>query len=374
VYKINTSDKGMVPVDQDTFLGKRVLREVRLLSHFHHQNILGLRDLIYDQHKIYLITDLMKLDLKRVIRDNSYHYNVEHIRFIMYQVLLGLFVLHSGGVSHRVLHPGNILLDTNLDAKICDFNLAKEESEHGTTGPSYITLRYYRAPECALNWQHFTKVVDVWSAGCVLAEMFTRQPLFPGASHFDQLTRILRIMGSQPPEEVRTYSSREMFNYYMNPRNKLLDYSAVPLESAVPSAPAEVVDLIKKMLTVNPHKRITAEQALRHPFFSCLFDEQDLINGVPEAFHFDNKRSHNVEGIQEMLKESMQRVWARNAVETAQTLQPIRSVRSLASESDNNNRIAHDEAAAKKSASGPGLRTSSSTVWDDSKDMCTDAA
>lgn len=106
--------------------------------------------------------------------------------------------IHSAGIIHRDLKPGNILINDNCDLKICDFGLAREQDAQMT---GYVATRYYRAPEIMLTWQKYTYAVDMWSIGCILAEMILSKPLFPGKDHVHQFTLIAEILG-KPSEEV----------------------------------------------------------------------------------------------------------------------------------------------------------------------------
>lgn len=301
------SDGRTVNILSDSFLCKRVLREIKLLNHFHHPNILGLRDIFVhfqepSQHKLYLVTELMRTDLAQVIHDQRIQISPQHIQFFMYHILLGLHVLHEAGVVHRDLHPGNVLLAENNDITICDFNLAREDTAD-TNKTHYVTHRWYRAPELVMQFKGFTKLVDVWSAGCVMAELFNRKALFRGSTFYNQLNKIVEVVGTPNMEDVVGFSSPSARDYL---RNSLSNFPSRSWHDVVPSADPVALDLISKMLEFNPGKRITTEHALQHPYFASLYDPLDLTEGLSERFHFDES-VNDVRDMHRMFMEEVQR-------------------------------------------------------------------
>ena len=288
------SDGKVVNILGDTFLARRVVREVKLLSHFVHPNILGLRDLAVSivpdhggtggKHKMYLFTELMRTDLAQVIQDKRIQLTKEHIQFFLYHMLLGLHALHSAGVVHRDLHPGNILLSEENDVKICDFNLAREDKADDDK-THYVTHRWYRAPELVMQYRHFTKVVDIWSAGCVMGELYNRKALFRGSTFYNQLNKIIEILGTPADEEFRAFASESARTYL---KNTLDNIPATPWAQVCPAADPVALDLLSKMLAFNPAKRIPVDQALRHPYFADIFDERDLTEDLSSPFHFND--------------------------------------------------------------------------------------
>lgn len=252
---------------------KRTYRELRLLKHMHHENIIGLLD-VYSPHaenlesfqQIYLVTHLMGADLNNIIR--TQRLTDEHVQFLVYQMLRGLKYIHSAGVIHRDLKPSNLAVNEDCELRILDFGLARP-AETEMTG--YVATRWYRAPEIMLNWMHYNKTVDVWSVGCIMAELLTGRTLFPGSDHIHQLNLIMEILGTPNDEFMKKISSESARNYIKSLKvMKRRDFKEV-FRGASPLA----IDLLEKMLELDADKRITAEQALAHAYLEKYSDPSD---------------------------------------------------------------------------------------------------
>ncbi|KAI7750932.1 hypothetical protein M8C21_031273 [Ambrosia artemisiifolia] len=175
---------------------KRTLREIKLLCHMDHENIVKIKDIIRPPNKekfndVYIVYELMDTDLHQIIRSSQPLTN-DHCQYFLYQILRGLKYIHSANVLHRDLKPSNLLLDANCDLKICDFGLARTTSETDFM-TEYVVTRWYRAPELLLNCSEYTAAIDIWSVGCILMEIILREPLFPGKDYVQQLSLITQV-------------------------------------------------------------------------------------------------------------------------------------------------------------------------------------
>jgi serine/threonine protein kinase len=262
---------------------KRLVREVSLLRHFNHENIIGLRDIIEPSNEnlfeeIYIVSELMDTDLHQIIRSPQ-HLSEEHIQFFLYQLLRGLKPIHSARVLHRDLKPSNIIVNSNCDLKICDFGLAREiDSENEMT--DYVATRWYRAPELLMQWKEYSSAVDVWSVGCIFAELFLRKPLFPGKNYLDQLHLIMDVVGTPSAEEIEGIGSEKARIYIRQvPKRERRN-----LKKICPNASDDGLDLLSKMLQFSPAQRISVADALEHCYFAPMHDPED----EPESpeFHF----------------------------------------------------------------------------------------
>jgi len=270
---------------QSAIHAKRTYRELRMLKHMKHENIIGLINVftpatsLSDFNDVYLATPLMGADLNNIVK--TQRLSDDHVQFLVYQILRGMKYVHSAGIIHRDLKPSNIAVNEDCELKILDFGLARP-TENEMTG--YVATRWYRAPEIMLNWMHYHQTVDMWSVGCIMAEMLTGRTLFPGTDHIDQLTRILTLCGTPNEDTLSKITSEEARNYIRSlnfmPRK---NFSEV-FKGANPLA----IDLLEKMLEVDADRRITAEQALAHQYLSQYADPTDEPTSAPYDQTFED--------------------------------------------------------------------------------------
>ncbi|PXF46966.1 Extracellular signal-regulated kinase 1 [Gracilariopsis chorda] len=258
---------------------KRTLREMLLLRHFNHEHIVTLKDVYLPMRdppnfqEVYFVTDLMEFDLHQLIASNQ-SISPDHTQYLTYQLLKGLKYIHSAGVLHRDLKPSNILLTQECDLKICDFGLARDAprspySQDRMT--AYVATRWYRAPEIMLGGR-YSSAVDVWSVGCILAEIVLRRPLFPGNTYQEQLLKVAQTIGPPPQDMVHLFSSVgaqlfvERYLKHLPVRN---------VRHLFPHVCEDLRDLLARMLEYDPRKRITVQQSFQHPYLVALHDDAD---------------------------------------------------------------------------------------------------
>lgn len=274
--KTKVAIKKISPFEHQTYC-QRTLREIKILTRFSHENIIDIRDILrspsIDQMKdVYIVQCLMETDLYKLLK--TQRLSNDHICYFLYQILRGLKYIHSANVLHRDLKPSNLLLNTTCDLKICDFGLARvADPDHDHTGflTEYVATRWYRAPEIMLNSKGYTKSIDIWSVGCILSEMLSNRPIFPGKHYLDQLNHILGILGSPSNEDLSCIINEKARSYLQSLPFK----PKIPWTRLYPNANPQALDLLERMLTFNPHKRIKVEEALAHPYLEQYYDPED---------------------------------------------------------------------------------------------------
>jgi len=196
---------------QSAIHAKRTYRELRMLKHMNHENVIGLLDVftpgtsLENFQDVYMVTHLMGADLNNIVKTQKL--SDDHVQFLIYQILRGLKYIHTAGIIHRDLKPSNIAVNEDCELKILDFGLARP-TETEMTG--YVATRWYRAPEIMLNWMRYTQTVDIWSVGCIMAELLTSRTLFPGTDHIDQLMRIMALTGTPDKHLLAKLGSEEV--------------------------------------------------------------------------------------------------------------------------------------------------------------------
>uniref|UniRef100_A0A8C7MMF5 mitogen-activated protein kinase n=1 Tax=Oncorhynchus kisutch TaxID=8019 RepID=A0A8C7MMF5_ONCKI len=384
---------------QSIIHAKRTYRELRLLKHMKHENVIGLLDVftpatsLEEFNDVYLVTHLMGADLNNIVKCQKL--TDDHVQFLIYQILRGLKVclsclavcpgcpvclsclsvlcfsiaaagkgsvgmqcsyllfcfavypfsrhhpqskLHHIYISYlnqdacmgwRVgillntflilpsvplsfhllppsllppsislfslpspslppslspqdLKPSNLAVNEDCELKILDFGLARHTDDEMT---GYVATRWYRAPEIMLNWMHYNMTVDIWSVGCIMAELLTGRTLFPGTDHINQLQQIMRLTGTPPACLISQMPSHEARNYINSLPQMLKRNFADVFVGANPQA----VDLLEKMLVLDTDKRITASEALAHPYFSQYHDPDDEPESEPYDQSFESR-------------------------------------------------------------------------------------
>ncbi|XGW31476.1 hypothetical protein V3C99_009996 [Haemonchus contortus] len=263
---------------QSTIHAKRTYRELKLLRTLKHSNVLEMIDVftpdteVASLNNVYFVSVLIGADLQNILKIQRL--TNDQIQALIYQVLRGLKYIHSAGIVHRDLKPSNIAVNEIGEVKILDFGLART-ADHEMTG--YVATRWYRAPEIMLNWMHYTQTVDVWSVGCILAELVSGKPMFPGDDHIDQLTRIMGVVGTPSCDFLSKIQSEEARNYIKNlPWMPRVDFFTL-----LPDASADAVDLLGHMLALDPDDRISVTEALEHAYVRDCRDPE----GEPVADH-----------------------------------------------------------------------------------------
>ncbi|KAG0164184.1 Mitogen-activated protein kinase [Apophysomyces sp. BC1034] len=300
--------KKVYKVFDKRLITKRCLREIKLLQHFNgHPRIIELFDMdIVDPksfNELYLVFNCMEASLHDIIHSDQ-PLDIVHGQWFLYQLLSGLNYIHAADVIHRDLKPANILVNRDCDIKICDFGMARGYSVSENIGSmtEYVTTRWYRAPEIMISPHNYSKLIDVWSVGCIFAEIIGRKVLFKGQDYVDQLYKILEILGLpsdisfwDPCESVAAHIQQLCTIEGQPPPQQPIDFSTL-----FPHCPPDGIDILQQLLQLDPHLRIPVGEALSHPFVRpfALPEEEAL---VPDVCDFSFERCTNEADLRQMI-------------------------------------------------------------------------
>jgi len=257
---------------------KRILREVKMLSHMKHDNIISMVDMIpplsrEDFKDVYMVLTCMDSDLHKILREER-QLTVNHIQFFVYQILCGLKYMHSCGIIHRDLKPSNLLINLKTcELKICDFGLARAKHWQADM-TEYVVTRWYRAPEIMLACLDYDEKVDVWACGCVMAEMYQLTPLFRGKNYIDQINLIFNALGTPESDDldwIKNVKARKFVERM--PKRKPVSIRRKLCVGASTTA----ANLLQQFLVFNPFKRISVNDAIEHPFFASFREKNKEI-------------------------------------------------------------------------------------------------
>ncbi|XP_013915148.1 PREDICTED: cyclin-dependent kinase 3 [Thamnophis sirtalis] len=269
VYKARNKQTGQlvalkkIRLDSETEgVPSTAIREISLLKELKHPNIVRLLDVVHNQKKLYLVFEYLNQDLKKYMdssRTGELPLNL--IKSYLYQLLQGVSFCHSHRVIHRDLKPQNLLINEMGAIKLADFGLARAFGVPLRTYTHEVVTLWYRAPEILLGCKYYSTAVDIWSIGCIFAEMVTRKALFPGDSEIDQLFRIFRTLGT--PTESLWPGVTNLPDYKGNfPKWPRKDMKVI-----IPNLDQDGRDLLLQLLMYDPNKRISAKAALNHQYF-----------------------------------------------------------------------------------------------------------
>ncbi|PIA14698.1 Pkinase-domain-containing protein [Coemansia reversa NRRL 1564] len=264
--KVVAMKKIRLEVD-DEGVPSTAIREISLLKELQHENIVQLLDIVYNNAKLFLVFEFLDLDLKKYMDSiGPAGLSAAQVKSYMHQLVKGIAFCHSHRTLHRDLKPQNLLIDQSGMLKIADFGLGRAFGVPLRVYTHEVVTLWYRSPEILLGSRHYSISMDMWSVGCIFAEMVKRRPLFPGDSEIDEIFKIFRILGTPTEDIWPDVTSLPDF------KPSFPKWQGKSLPDLLPGLDEDGIDLLKRMLTYDPAHRISAKQALAHPYFYDIRD------------------------------------------------------------------------------------------------------
>ncbi|EPZ35493.1 Pho85/PhoA-like cyclin-dependent kinase Pef1 [Rozella allomycis CSF55] len=260
-----------ITLDPEEGAPSTAIREISLMKELRHPNIVVLHDVVHTDTVLMLVFEYMDFDLKKFMDMRQGRLEKGLIKSFMLQLLKGVGYCHENHVLHRDLKPQNLLINRKGELKLADFGLARAFGIPVNTFSNEVVTLWYRAPDVLLGSRNYSTSIDIWSAGCIFAgklfwrarilEMHTGRPLFPGKNNEDQLQRIFKVLGT--PTELTWPGIQELPGY----KSPTTFFPPQPLNLILPIMDPYALDLLNRMLQYSPHLRISANEALLHPYF-----------------------------------------------------------------------------------------------------------
>ncbi|KAK1930994.1 Glycogen synthase kinase-3 beta [Phytophthora citrophthora] len=292
VFQATVEETGEIVAIKKVLQDKRFKnRELQIMRQLHHVNIVQLKHCFYcngekpDELYLNLVLEFIPdtvYGVARQLQKAKQYMPIVLVKLYIYQICRSLAYIHSMGICHRDIKPQNLLLDPRShEVKLCDFGSAKVLQKN-EPNVSYICSRYYRAPELIFGATDYTTAIDIWSLGCVCAELLLGQPLFPGESGVDQLVEIIKVLGTPQREEIEAMNPN--YTEFQFPQIKAHSWSKIFRSRT----PPEAINLLSKMLVYDPKRRAKPLEAAAHPFFDELRQKDlKLPNDVPAPTLFN---------------------------------------------------------------------------------------
>ena len=303
VKKINIRNSEAFPLS--------AIREITILKNYHHPNIVKFIDTFIEKPKqnkrgnVSLVYEYAQHDLGSLIKENI-DFDLNCIKSIMFQLLNGVKYIHDNFILHRDIKPANILITNKGEVKLADFGLSRFYEKRKNRWKAYtnsVETLWYRAPELLLSECYYKTSVDMWSVGCVMAELFIKQPIFKEQNIFNQIKKILSLIGRPSEDELSRYyrinegGNLELFDKILPEKGEYSDFEST-LENLDKTGLLKKgslsMDLIKGLLTFNINKRLSADKALKHKFFQGINSERafNVLNKKFKEDIFKNKEFH----------------------------------------------------------------------------------
>ncbi|CCE62334.1 hypothetical protein TPHA_0C01780 [Tetrapisispora phaffii CBS 4417] len=267
-----------VKLDSEEGTPSTAIREISLMKELKHENIVRLYDVIHTENKLTLVFEYMDKDLKnymdsRTSGNSTRGLELSLVKYFQWQLFEGVTFCHENKILHRDLKPQNLLINNKGQLKLGDFGLARAFGIPVNTFSTEVVTLWYRAPDVLMGSRSYSTSIDMWSCGCILAEMITGKPLFPGTNDEEQLKLIFDIMGTPDEQLWPAVTSLPKYNRNL-PKKEPKDLKKLLQAHTKEIVDDQVIDLVTGLLQLNPDARLTAKQALHHPWFGEYYQQQ----------------------------------------------------------------------------------------------------
>ena len=281
---------------EDKLVQKTMKRELKMLQMLKHENVVDFQEAFIYKENLFLVFEYVEKNLLEVLEKYPEGLNPKLIRSFVFQMCKAVHYLHTKNIIHRDVKPENLLVDENMNLKLCDFGFARkislnDENNNVDAMTDYVATRWYRSPELLLSNGIYGPEVDYWAIGCIMGELADGNPMFAGENEVDQIDCIIKVLGNLPEDLINMFYSNELYN-----GRELLKVSRPEsLERRYfgklgPTA----IDFMKGLLQLDPHKRLNDDNIFKHKYFSCFLKEPEnkyILDLIEKKNNTNNKNS-----------------------------------------------------------------------------------
>ena len=281
---------------EDKLVQKTMKRELKMLQMLKHENVVDFQEAFIYKENLFLVFEYVEKNLLEVLEKYPEGLNPKLIRSFVFQMCKAVHYLHTKNIIHRDVKPENLLVDENMNLKLCDFGFARkislnDENNNVDAMTDYVATRWYRSPELLLSNGIYGPEVDYWAIGCIMGELADGNPMFPGENEVDQIDCIIKVLGNLPEDLINMFYSNELYN-----GKELLKVSRPEsLERRYfgklgPTA----IDFMKGLLQLDPNKRLNDDNVFKHKYFSCFLKEPEnkyILDLIEKKNNTNNKNS-----------------------------------------------------------------------------------
>ena len=302
VYKCKNKETGkFVAIKKfketdDDLVKKTMKRELKMLQQLKHENIVEFQESFIHKNNLFLVFEFLEKNLLEVLEESPDGLPPKLIKSFVYQMCKALDYMHKNNMIHRDIKPENLLIDENLNLKLCDFGFARKvklnsKNNNITEMTDYVATRWYRSPELLLSGGIYGPDVDFWAVGCIMGELADGNPMFPGENETDQINCIIKVLGNLPDELVSMFYKNPIYDgkellHVSKPESLERKY----LGKLGPTA----IDFMKGLLQLDPKKRLNSETVFKHKYFACFMkDEQKDEKPKENSINENNKKDKN---------------------------------------------------------------------------------
>ena len=283
---------------EDKLVQKTMKRELKMLQMLKHDNVVDFQEAFIYKENLFLVFEYVEKNLLEVLEKYPEGLNPKLIRSFVFQMCKAVHYLHMKNIIHRDVKPENLLVDENMNLKLCDFGFARkislnQENNNVDAMTDYVATRWYRSPELLLSNGIYGPEVDYWAIGCIMGELADGNPMFPGENEVDQLDCIIKVLGNLPSDLENMFYSNEIYN-----GKDLLQVSRPEsLERRYfgklgPTA----IDFMKGLLQLDPNKRLNDENVFKHKYFNCFMNEPEnkyILDYLDKKNNSNNTNKNN---------------------------------------------------------------------------------